>query len=178
MQYINYMHTYTDDCFSSQHVRMKWIHIKMGTYQVQTNLSVQTMKLQSESLDQHPRGMVDQVILQSGPTLGLGNHTFANPPSHLSAPLPLDVDLMAQIKVSIEVSLHLICSLLRQACYCVLYYLTCLISMFLYLVVLQNIKLRTYELLLSELVALEDQLAKWLMDYVVKLRAKYNTIQV
>ena len=48
--------------------------------------------------------------------------------------------------------------------------------MFLYLVVLQNIKLRTYELLLSELVALEDQLAKWLMDYVVKLRAKYNTI--
>ena len=48
--------------------------------------------------------------------------------------------------------------------------------MFLYLVVLQNIKLRTSELLLSELVALEDQLAKSLMDYVVKLRAKYNTI--
>ena len=29
----------------------------------------------------------------------LGNHTFANPLSHLSAPLPLDVDLMVQIEV-------------------------------------------------------------------------------
>ena len=52
--------------------------------------------------------MGDRVILQSGPALGLGNHTFANPPS---PPLPLDVDLMAQIEVSIvctEVGLHLI----------------------------------------------------------------------
>ena len=58
-------------------------------------------KLQSESLDQHPRDMGDWVILQFGPALGLGNHTFANPPSHLSAPLALDVDLMAQIEVFI-----------------------------------------------------------------------------
>ena len=47
-------------------------------------------KFQSGSLDQHPRGIGDWVILQSGPVLGLGNHTFANPPSHLSAPLSLD----------------------------------------------------------------------------------------
>ena len=36
--------------------------------------------------------MADWLILQSGPALGLGNDTFANPPSHLFAPLPLDVD--------------------------------------------------------------------------------------
>ena len=36
-------------------------------------------KLQFESLDQHPRDMSDWLILQSGPALGLGNHTFANP---------------------------------------------------------------------------------------------------
>ena len=46
-------------------------------------------KLQSESLDQYPRGMEDCVILQSRPTLVLGNHIFVNPSSHLSAPLPL-----------------------------------------------------------------------------------------
>ena len=42
-------------------------------------------KLQSESSDQHLRDMGDWVILQSGPALGLINHTFANPPSHLPA---------------------------------------------------------------------------------------------
>ena len=45
--------------------------------------------------------MGDWVILRPGPVLGLGNHTFANPPSYLSAPLPLDVDLMTQIEVFI-----------------------------------------------------------------------------
>ena len=75
--------------------------------------SCKLWKLQSESLDQHPRGMRNWVILQFGPALGLGNHTFANSPSHLSAPLPLDVDLMAQNEVYNlhgEVGLHLICS--------------------------------------------------------------------
>ena len=69
---------------------------------MQTNLSVQTMKTSI------------LIILQSRPTLGLGNHIFANLPSHLSALLPLDVDLMALIEVSNnlhgEVGLHLICS--------------------------------------------------------------------
>ena len=67
-------------------------------------------KLQSESLDQHPRGMEDWIILRSGPALGLGNHTFANPPFHLSAPLPLDVDMMTQIEVSIVCMERLVCT--------------------------------------------------------------------
>ena len=67
-------------------------------------------KLQSESLDQHLRGMGNYIILQSGPAIGLGNHTFANSPSHLSAPLPLDVDLMAQIEVSIVCTERLVCT--------------------------------------------------------------------
>ena len=50
--------------------------------------------------------MGDRVILQSGPALGLG----PNPPSHLSAPLPLDVDLMAQIEVSIVCTEMLVCT--------------------------------------------------------------------
>jgi len=47
------------------------------------------------------KGHGDGIILQSGPALGLGNHIFANPPFHALAPLPLDVDPMAQIGVSI-----------------------------------------------------------------------------
>ena len=54
-------------------------------------------ELQSGSSDQHPRGTRDRVILQSGLTFGLGNHTFANSPSHHLAPVPLDVDPIAQI---------------------------------------------------------------------------------
>ena len=45
--------------------------------------------------------MRDWINLQSGPTLKLGNHIFTKPPSHLSAFLPLDVDLMVQIEISI-----------------------------------------------------------------------------
>ena len=55
-------------------------------------------------------GMRDLIILQSESALGLGNHTFANPPSHLSTPLPLDVDLMAQIEVSIVCTEMLVCT--------------------------------------------------------------------
>ena len=47
---------------------------------MQTNFSVQIMKFQSEILDQHPRGMRNWVILQSGPALGLSNHTLQIPP--------------------------------------------------------------------------------------------------
>ena len=73
--------------------------------------SCKLSKLQSESLDQHPRGMGDWVILQSGPALGLlGNHTFANPPSHLPAPLPLDDDLMVHIEVFIVCTERLVCT--------------------------------------------------------------------
>jgi len=54
--------------------------------------------------------MGDWVILQSEPALGMDNHTFTNPPSHLSAPLPLDVDLMAQIEVSIVCTDRLVCT--------------------------------------------------------------------
>ena len=53
-------------------------------YAMQTIFVCKLYKLQSESLDQHPKGMEDWVILQSGPALGLGNHTFANlPPTYL-----------------------------------------------------------------------------------------------
>ena len=44
------------------------------------------------------------------PPFGLCNHTFANPPFHLSAPLPLDVDLMLQIEVSIVCTERLVCT--------------------------------------------------------------------
>ena len=67
-------------------------------------------KLQSGPSDQHPRGMRDWVILQSEPALGLCNHTFANPPSHLSAPLPLDVDLRVQIEVFKVRTERLVCT--------------------------------------------------------------------
>ena len=54
--------------------------------------------------------MRDWVILQYGPALRLGNHTFENPPSHLSAHLHLDVDLMIQIEVSIVCTERLVCT--------------------------------------------------------------------
>ena len=54
--------------------------------------------------------MRDCVILQSGSALELGNHTFTNLASHLSAPLLLDVDLMAQIEVSIVCTEKLVCT--------------------------------------------------------------------
>ena len=72
----------------------------LATYDMQTIFVCKLWKFQSEPSDQHPRGMGDGIILQSGPALGLGNHTFANPPSP-PAPLPLDVDPMAQIGVFI-----------------------------------------------------------------------------
>ena len=67
-------------------------------------------KLQSELLNQHPRGIGDWVILQFGPALGLGNHTFVNLSSHLSAPLPLDVDLRVQIEVFKVCTERLVCT--------------------------------------------------------------------
>ena len=85
----------------------------MATYAMQITFVCKLWKLQSRPSDQHPRDMGDGIILQSGPTLGLENHTFANSPSHAHAPLPLDVDLMAQNEVYNlhgEVGLHLICS--------------------------------------------------------------------
>ena len=60
-------------------------------------------------MNQHPRDMGDWVILQFGPALGLGNRTFANPPPTL-VPLPLDVDPMAQIEVSIICTEMLVCT--------------------------------------------------------------------
>ena len=58
-------------------------------------------KFQSESSDQHPRGMGDGIILQFGTVFGLDNHTFANLTYHVSAPLPLDVDPMTLIGIFI-----------------------------------------------------------------------------
>jgi hypothetical protein len=46
------------------------------------------------------------------------------------------------------------------------------------LIFLQNYELHTSELLLSELVALQEQLAGWLVDYVVKPGAEHNTLYV
>ena len=73
----------------------------MSTYAMQITFVCKLWKLQSEPSDQYPKSMGDEIILQSGPTFGLGNHTFANPPSYAHAPLPLDVDPMTQIGVSI-----------------------------------------------------------------------------
>ena len=54
--------------------------------------------------------MGDWVILQFGSALELGNHTYENLSSHLSTPLPLDVDLMSQIEVSIVCMERLVCT--------------------------------------------------------------------
>ena len=48
--------------------------------------------------------------------------------------------------------------------------------MFLCLVILQNAELSTSELLLAELVALQKQLVRWLVDYVVKPEVEYSII--
>ena len=48
--------------------------------------------------------------------------------------------------------------------------------MLLCVVILQNAKLSTSELLFGELVALLQQLAGWLVDYVVKPGAEYNIV--
>jgi len=48
--------------------------------------------------------------------------------------------------------------------------------MLLCLVILQNIELNTSELLLAELVALQKQLARWLVDYIVKPGVEYSII--
>ena len=40
----------------------------------------------------------------------IGNHTFTNSPSHLSTFLPLNVDLIAQIEVSIVCTERLVCT--------------------------------------------------------------------
>jgi hypothetical protein len=41
---------------------------------------------------------------------------------------------------------------------------------------LQNYELHTSELLLSELVALQEQLSGWLVDYIVKLGAEHSIL--
>jgi len=68
------------------------------------------MEIQSGLSDQNPKSMGDWVILQSGPALELGNHTFANPPSHPPVPLPLDVDPMIQIGIFIVCTERLVCT--------------------------------------------------------------------
>jgi hypothetical protein len=44
------------------------------------------------------------------------------------------------------------------------------------LIFLQKVELHTFELLLSELVALQEQLAGWLVHYVMKPGAEYNIL--
>ena len=86
------------------------INILRERIRCKPNSSCKLWKLQSEPLDQYLRGMEDWVIFQSGPPLGLGNHAFANLPSHLSTPLHLDIDLMVQIEVFIVYTERLICT--------------------------------------------------------------------
>ena len=64
-------------------------------------------KLQSESLDQHPRDMWDWIILRFGPALDWIITLLEIP---LPAPLPLDVDLMVQIEVCIVCIKRLVCT--------------------------------------------------------------------
>ena len=53
-----------------------------GTHQAQINLFMPTKKNQFESSNQYSKDIGDWVILESKPSLGLDNHTFANPSSH------------------------------------------------------------------------------------------------
>ena len=48
--------------------------------------------------------------------------------------------------------------------------------MLLCLVILQNAELSTSELIYGDLVALQEQLAGWLVDYIVKPGAECNII--
>ena len=102
---IVYMNKYVYLSFYKYICTWSWQHIRC-----KPTSPCKLWKLQSESLDQHPRGMRDWVILQSIPALGLGNQTFANPSFHLSAPLLLDVDLMTQIEVFIVCTERLVCT--------------------------------------------------------------------
>jgi len=78
---------------------------------MQTNLSVQTIETSIWIIGSTSKGgMGDWVILQFEPALGLGNHTFANPVSHPSAPLPLAVEPMAHIEVSVVCTKRLVCT--------------------------------------------------------------------
>ena len=56
---------------------------------------------------------------------------------------------------------------------------SCIINLFLCPIFLYNVELRTSELLLSKLLALQEQLAGWLMDYyIVKLGVECSIILV
>jgi len=48
--------------------------------------------------------------------------------------------------------------------------------MLLCLDILQNVELNTSKLLLAELVALREQLVRWLVDYIVEPGAVYSII--
>ena len=64
---------------------------------------------------------------------------------------------------------------LIDICSCVLNYLTCLISCCC-VIFFQNTELDSGELLMGELVALQEELAGWLVDYVVKPGSEYSII--
>jgi len=55
-------------------------------------------------------GEVEGRICKSPPALGLGNHTFANLPSHLPCAPPLDIDPVVQIEVCIVYTERLVCT--------------------------------------------------------------------
>ena len=63
---------------------------------------------------------------------------------------------------------------LIDICSCVLNYLTCLISCC--VIFFQNTELDSRELLMGELVTLQEELAGWLVDYVVKPGSEYSII--
>ena len=64
---------------------------------------------------------------------------------------------------------------LIDICSCVLNYLTCLISCCCD-IFFQNTELDSGELLMGKLVALQEELAGWLVDYVVKPGSEYSII--
>jgi len=71
---------------------------------------MQTIETPIWAIGSISKGHGDGIILQSGPALGLDNHTFANSPSHPLAPFTVDVDPMTQIKVFIVYTNRLICT--------------------------------------------------------------------
>ena len=94
------------------HVGLRLQLSKKGTYHVQTNLSVQTMETLIWIIGSTSKGHGGFSNFTIWTYTWIGNHTFANPPSHPSAPLPLDVDPMAQIEVSIvlaQIEVSIVC---------------------------------------------------------------------
>jgi len=67
---------------------------------------MQTMKTTIRAIGSTSKGHGDRIILQSGPALGLGNHTFADPPPTPLRPSPWMLIRWSKFEFAYEGGLH------------------------------------------------------------------------